>query len=76
MLRSEAIEIFKVVRKEQKEDMTPQRNLGVWALSPDSTVSLVDNHILMSYNNVKHLRQDVNGRIQRGGCMSFWHHNL
>ena len=50
MLRSEAIRILEVVRKEQQEDMT-QRDLNCWSLSPDGTLSL-DNHTFMNYNDL------------------------
>jgi hypothetical protein len=50
MLRSEAIRILEVVRKEQQEDMT-QRDLNFWSLAPDGTLSL-DNHTFMNYNDL------------------------
>lgn len=50
MLRSEAIRILEVVRKEQQADMT-QRDCGFWSIGPDGTLSL-DNHTFMNYNDL------------------------
>ena len=50
MLRSEAIRILEVVRKEQQADMT-QRDCGFWSIGPDDTLSL-DNHTFMNYNDL------------------------